>query len=58
MARKKEYYFVPWGCGGQHGDQICPVTREEYKRESVLPPWQRRGAYFDSYIAACYYVDD
>lgn len=59
MARsKKEYFCVPYGWGYQHGDDIIPVSREEYERESAKPWGSRIGAYFDSYAAAVYYTMD
>ena len=56
MARKKEYFCVPYDGWGQHGTEIYAVTAEEYKRERDNP--RRRGAYFDSYAAAVYYTMD
>ena len=60
MAKILTYYFVPYGCGGQHGDRIETVemTKKEFQEASKKPWNERGGVYFEQYIAALYYTQD
>ena len=60
MAKIKKYYFVPYGSGGQHGDRIETVemTKKEFHELSNKPWYERGGVYFESYMAASFYVND
>jgi len=60
MAKIREFYFVPYGYGGQHGDRIEAVkmTSKEFEEISGKSCGERGGVYFKEYIEALYYTQD
>lgn len=61
MERKKHFYIVKYGWGGQHGDFIEDIylTESEYRSATATAkPNKYGGALFRKYAEALYYIQD
>lgn len=59
--RKKKFYLVQYGWGGQHGDFIEEIylTESEFRTATASPCKNKYGgALFRKYIEALYYICD